>query len=100
MFCLPINKFHMLENFFTSFKPEGHLWKIILSIGGIPCVLCKVNMKALGIFSVAVVHCAVEFNMHKVVVKEVKFWDVEVFMYAQVNEDVFIFMESFQRIMK
>lgn len=96
----PIKKFYMLEKDFTAFKPKGHLWRFILSIGNILCILCKINVKALSIFNVAVVCCAIEFDVHNVVVEEVKFGDVEIFMYPQIDEDVFIIVESLQGIIK
>ena len=59
-------------------KPEGHLWEFILAIGSIPCFLCIIDVKVFGIFSIKIVHCAVELNEHEVVVEEVEFRNLEV----------------------
>lgn len=80
----------MTEDFFMMFEPYYHLWKFVLSICCIPGILCKVNMKT---FSVAVVSRAKKFNVHEIVIEKVKFGNIEIVVYVQINKNVFVVMK-------
>jgi hypothetical protein len=57
-------------------------------------------MKAFSIFCIEVVRRAVELNVHEVVTEGVKFRNLKVVAYAQIDEDVFVIMESAQSVVK
>jgi hypothetical protein len=81
------------KDFFVAFKPDCHLWEFVLPICRIPSVLCKIDMKTLSIFGVAVVCCAEKLDVHEVVIKKMEFRNIEVVSYTQVDENVLVVMK-------